>query len=55
MCGLLKKDVLGRYDAWPQNELLRRLYWQNLIVPREGWFVWRCDFVRDTGLELLGC
>ncbi len=55
LCGLLRQETLGRYDVWPQDELLRRLYWQNLIVPRAGQFVWRCEFVRDTGRELLGC
>ena len=55
LCGLLKQTTLGRYDVWPQDELVRRLYWQNLITDCRGQFVWRCDFIRDTGLEILGC
>lgn len=55
LCGLLRQDKLGKYDAWPQDELVRRLYWQNLITDCRGQFVWRCDFIRETGRELLGC
>ena len=52
---LLKHQTLGRYDAWPQDPLVRRLYWQNLITNRDGQFVWRCAFVQETGQELLKC
>lgn len=55
LCGLLHRETLGRYEVWPQDELLRRLYWQNLITDCRGQFVWRCAFIRDTGRELLGC
>ncbi|PWQ92835.1 toll/interleukin-1 receptor domain-containing protein [Leucothrix pacifica] len=55
LCDLLQKQILGRYDAWPQDTLIRRLYWQNLITDCDGKFVWRCGFVQQTGLELLQC
>ena len=55
LCNLLNKQDLGRYDAWPQDELVRRLYWANLITHTEGQFIWRCEFVRNAGLEVLGC
>ena len=55
LCNLLNKQELGRYDAWSQNELVRRLYWANLITHAEGQFIWRCEFVRNAGLEVLGC
>ncbi len=55
LCGLLRQDTLGRYDAWPQDKLIRRLYWQNLITHCDGQFVWRGEFIRRMGLELLAC
>ena len=55
LCNLLNKQQLGRYDAWPQDELVRRLYWANLITHAEGQFIWRCEFVCSAGLEVLGC
>ena len=55
LCRLLNNQQLGRYDAWPQDKLLRRLYWANLISHAEGQFVWRGEFIRKTGVELLGC
>lgn len=53
LCDLLQRQTLGRYDAWPQDTLIRRLYWQNLITHYEGWFVWRGEFMRQTGLKVL--
>jgi hypothetical protein len=55
ICQLLKQQQLGRYIAWLDNELLRCLYWQNLITDRNGQLVWRCDLIRNAGKELLGC
>lgn len=55
LCELLNQQQLGRYEAWPQDDLLRRLYWANLISHAEGQFVWRGEFIRKTGIELLGC
>ncbi len=55
LCQLLQQEQLGRYMAWLDNELLRRLYWQNLITDRNGQLVWRCDLIRNAGKELLGC
>jgi hypothetical protein len=54
-CALLNKQQLGRYDAWPKNELLRRLYWANLISHAEGQFIWRCEFVCNAGKAVLEC
>ena len=55
LCDLLQKQALGRYDAWPQDALIRRLYWQNLITDCDGQFIWRCKFIQTTGQELLQC
>jgi len=55
LCNLLNKQQLGRYDVWPQDNLLRRLYWANLISHCNGQFVWRGEFIRETGKEMLAC
>ena len=55
LCDLLNEQNIGRYEPWTNDSLIRRLYWNNLIT-REGQFlVWRCDFIREIGKELLGC
>ena len=55
LCGFLANIRLDRYDPWPADELLRRLYWNNLITCRGQDFCWRCEFIRQTGRELLEC
>lgn len=57
LCAFLERTRLGRFDPWPVDGLLRRLYWANLIT-REGqdfiWAVslsgkpvWRCLVVSE--------
>jgi hypothetical protein len=55
LCTLLAQPALGRFTLWPDNELLRRLYWANLITRRGQNFVWHCEFIRQTGREVLEC
>ena len=55
LCDLLQRQTLGRYDAWPQDIIIRKLYWQNLITNQDGQFVWRCPFIEKSGRELLSC
>lgn len=55
LCDLLQKKTLGRYDAWPQDSLVRKLYWQNLITNCDGQFVWRCTLIREAAQGLLKC
>ncbi len=55
LCTFLNQSKLGKFDPWPSDKLLRKLYWNNLIT-RRGWnFYWRCDFIRQTGREMLEC
>jgi hypothetical protein len=55
ICTFLKQGQLGKYDPWPPDELLRRLYWNNLITRRGPDFCWRCEFIRQEGVEILAC
>lgn len=55
LCKLLNERSLGRYEAWPQNTLIRNLYWQNLITVAEGKFIWRSELIIQSGKKLLQC
>ncbi len=55
LCQLLNQTKLGRFDFWHSEALLRELYWANLITNRGQHFVWRCEFIRETGQEVLQC
>ncbi|HRJ54568.1 MAG TPA: toll/interleukin-1 receptor domain-containing protein [Candidatus Thiothrix moscowensis] len=56
LCSYLQQVELGRYSTWPQDTLIRRLYWQNLLVGNtKGRLVWRCELITRIGKELLGC
>lgn len=55
LCALLTQTELGRFDIWSDDDLRRRLYWANLITQQGAHFVWRCEFIRQTGREVLGC
>ena len=55
ICGWLGQDDLGAWEAWIGNELLRRLYWKNVLREQDGRIVWRSDVARDVGRRVLGC
>ena len=55
LCAFLNQIKLGKFDPWPSDKLLRKLFWNNLITRRGQEFSWRCDFIRQTGREMLGC
>ncbi|MBU1668696.1 hypothetical protein KKC13_09765 [bacterium] len=55
LCMLFTKEQLGDAHPYSDNELLYRLYWDNLIVEVRGKFVWRSGFIVGLGQEVLGC
>jgi hypothetical protein len=55
LCDFLQQTKLGRYDPWPADEPLRRLYWSNLITRRGQDLCGRCEFIRQVGQEILPC
>ncbi len=55
ICRWLGQDDLGEWEAWIGDELLRRLYWKNLLREEGGRIVWRSDVARDVGQRVLGC
>jgi len=54
VASLLKRDDLGRYEQWPVQTLLRRLYWDGLLAERQGRLRWRCELIRLVGREVMG-
>ncbi|WP_157832876.1 CHAT domain-containing protein [Thiolinea disciformis] len=55
LCDYLNKNQFGRHDTWATDPLERRLYWQNFLKPQNGCLVWRCEWLREMGKELLKC
>ena len=51
---LLSKEELGAFHPYCDNELLYKLYWDNLIKGERGKFVWRSAFLVEMGREFLG-
>ena len=45
----------GFYLAQRAANAFPRSAWEREITDRNGQLVWRCDLIRDTGRELLGC
>jgi RNAse (barnase) inhibitor barstar len=52
---LLSKEELGSFHPYCDDELLYKLYWDNLIVEEKGVFVWRSAFLVKMGKEALEC
>jgi hypothetical protein len=53
MSNLLKRDDLGHFELWPLQMLVRRLYWEGLLVEHAGRFRWRCELIKLIGREVL--
>lgn len=57
VCGYLKDpEALGRFGFWHQDEIVRRLFWDNLLTKdEEDKLRWRSEAIIDAGLEILNC
>ncbi len=55
ICRWLEQDDLGEWEAWIGDELLRRLYWRNVLREEGGRIVWRSEVARDVGRRVLDC
>lgn len=55
LCQYLQKSEIGNYSAWPQDKLIRKLYWNNLIKQCQDKFIWRCDYIQRMGKHSLAC
>lgn len=54
VCEWLQQEELGRAQPFILDDLLRQLYWRNLLVERDRRLYWRCDALRIGGLKILG-
>ena len=50
---LLQHNDLGRAKPYILDDLLRELYWKNLLVNREKRLCWRCETIKTVGIEIL--
>jgi len=55
ICQWLAREDLGPTETYIRDDLLRRLYWSNLLATRNGRLVWRCEVIRKAGQEILAC
>lgn len=55
LCEWLSQAEVGPAQPYIFDDLLREVYWLNLLVARGGRLVWRGEAVRQAGLQTLGC
>ena len=55
VCELLGRGVVGEFESWPEDGLLRRLYWGNFLRVEGRRFVWRGEVLREVGRKVLRC
>ena len=55
LCNLLQKEKLGRFSVWSYNETVNKLFWKNLLVRDNNYFVWRGELTKSIGREVLEC
>lgn len=56
VCEYLRQpESLGRFSYWPDDEVLHKLFWGNLIRKDGDQFQWRSPTIIAAGLEILGC
>lgn len=50
-----KQGKLANWQPYILDEVLRELYWKNLLVWRDDELHWRCEAMRMAGKEILEC
>ena len=60
LCAYLKTPDIGPYmDAYINDPLIRKLYWQNLITKRKAGsdtrLFWRCELIKEVAKKALHC
>jgi hypothetical protein len=55
ICQWLAQEDLGPTEEYIRDDLLRQLYWSNLLTERNERLVWRCEVIRKAGQEILAC
>ena len=52
LCRFFERKDFGLYNIWNQDELIRELFWENLLKEEKGRLIWRSEFIRQLGKEL---
>ena len=52
LCRYFDIKDFGIYNVWNNNELIRDLFWENLLKESKGRLIWRSEFIRQIGKEL---
>jgi hypothetical protein len=55
LCLYLQQQELCNYNPWPQDKLVRKLYWNNLIKRSKNKLIWRSDYIQKIGQQSLEC
>ena len=56
LCTLLTQKRIERYySPWSRDRVINKLFWENLLIHREKYFVWRSEEIMNIGREILGC
>jgi len=53
ICQWLQQEELGKAQPYILDDLLRQLYWKDLLVERGKRLYWRCEALRLAGQEIL--
>ena len=52
LCRYFDEKNFGIYNPWHTDELIRDLFWENLLKEKENRLVWRSEFIREIGKGL---
>ncbi len=55
LCTWLTQSDVGPIQPYLFDDLLREIYWSNLLVKRQNRLTWRCEAVCKVGQEILVC
>jgi hypothetical protein len=50
----IQMDEVGKAEPYIQDNILRKLYWKNLLVKRGECLYWRCEAMRMAGKTIFG-
>ncbi|EDN67741.1 hypothetical protein BGP_0737 [Beggiatoa sp. PS] len=50
----LNREEVGKAEPYIMDNVLRKLYWKNLLVERNNHLYWRCEAMRIAGKNIIG-
>jgi len=50
----LNREEVGKAEPYIMDNVLRKLYWKNLLVERNEYLYWRCEAMRIAGKNIIG-